>query len=78
MAILQLEDPFEKVDAVMFPKVYAENYEALNEDQLLFVESVNTITNQGETLWAQKVLDSYCCEEKIKHRDALMLVGDVR
>ena len=47
-------------------------------DTRIFVESENTITNQGNTLWAQKVLDSYCCEEKIKHRDALMLVSDVR
>lgn len=47
-------------------------------DTRIFVESENTITNQGNTLWAQKVLDSYCCEEKIKHRNALMLVGSVR
>ena len=44
----------------------------------IFMESENTFTNQGNTTWAQKVLDSYCCEEVIGHRDALMLVGDVR
>ena len=44
----------------------------------VFIESENTFTNQGDTLWAQKVLDSYCCEEETGHRDALMLVGSVR
>ncbi len=38
MAMLTLEDPFGKVDAVMFPKAYRENASTLVEDQLLFVE----------------------------------------
>ncbi|MBU1017729.1 DNA polymerase III subunit alpha [Patescibacteria group bacterium] len=40
MAMLTLEDPFGKVDAVMFPKAYRENASTLIEDQLLFVEGV--------------------------------------
>ena len=44
----------------------------------IFIESENTFTNQGDTVWAQKVLDSYCCEEAIGRREALMLVGAVR
>ena len=44
----------------------------------IFIESENTFTKKGDTVWAQKVLDSYCCEEGIGHRDALMLVGGVR
>jgi len=44
----------------------------------IFMESENTFINQGNTIWAQKLLDSYCCEENVGHRDALMLVGDIR
>ncbi len=40
MAMLTLEDPFGKVDAVMFPKAYRQNASTLIEDQLLFVEGV--------------------------------------
>ena len=49
-----------------------------SDDIRVYVESINTFTNRGDTLWAQKILDSYCCEEKIKKRDALMLVGDIK
>ena len=44
----------------------------------IFIELENTFTNQGDTIWTQKVLDSYCCKEELGHRDALMLVGSVR
>ena len=57
------------------PKEVLEEYP---DSTRVFMESENTFTNQGDTLWAQKILDSYCCEEEIGHRDALMFVGDVR
>lgn len=38
MAMLQIEDPFGKVSAVMFPKSYLENASALKEDQLILAE----------------------------------------
>ena len=40
MAILTLEDPFGKVDAVMFPKTYSKNSSTLLEDQLLIVDGI--------------------------------------
>ncbi|MBN2096150.1 DNA polymerase III subunit alpha [Candidatus Peregrinibacteria bacterium] len=40
MAMLTLEDPSGKVDAVMFPKAYRENASTLVEDHLLFAEGI--------------------------------------
>jgi len=40
MAMLQIEDPFGKFDAVMFPKTYRENYEALQEDKIIFIDGI--------------------------------------
>ena len=47
------------------------------DDTVIYVESENS-ANKGDTLWAQKVLDSYCCEERIGKEDALMLVGTIK
>ena len=55
-------------------KKILENY---HDDIIIYVESENS-GNKGDTLWAQKVLDSYCCEERLGKEDALMLVGDIR
>ena len=40
MAILTIEDPFGKVDSVMFPKTYKDYCNVLKEDNLIFVEGV--------------------------------------
>ena len=40
MAMLQIEDPFGKIDAVMFPKAYKTNFEILREDNLIFVDGI--------------------------------------
>ncbi len=40
MAMLQIEDPFGKVDAVMFPRAYKSYSDVLLEDQLIFVDGV--------------------------------------
>lgn len=58
MAMVQLEDPFGKIDCVMFPKAYAKNYTALAEDRIMIVEGVlekrmgefQVIINQAESL----------------------------
>ena len=50
---------------------------SFHDDTVIYVESKNS-ANKGDTLWAQKVLDSYCCEERVGNKDALMLVGDIR
>ena len=47
------------------------------DDTLIYVESENS-GNKGDTRWAQKVLDSYCCEERIGKEDCLMLVGTIK
>lgn len=40
MAMLQIEDPFGKVDAVMFPGSYKKNYNVLAEDQPVMIGGV--------------------------------------
>jgi DNA polymerase-3 subunit alpha len=40
MAMLQIEDPFGKIDAVMFPKTYKENYDVLLEDNIIFIDGI--------------------------------------
>lgn len=48
-----------------------------HDDTLVFVEPEN-YANNSDTIFAQKVLDSYCCEKRIGKEDVLMLVGDTR
>ena len=48
-----------------------------HDDTVIYVEAENN-ANKGDTLWAQKVLGSYCCEERVGKKDALMLVGNIR
>ena len=48
-----------------------------HDDTLVYVEPENS-ANTGDTLWAQKVLDSYCCEKRIGKEDVLMLVGTIK
>jgi DNA polymerase-3 subunit alpha len=40
MAMLQIEDPFGKVDAVMFPNTYKLSYDVLHEDNIIFIEGI--------------------------------------
>jgi len=55
-------------------KAILKNY---HDDTLVYVESENA-ANKGDTIWAQRVLDSYCCETRVGKETALMLVGDIR
>ena len=48
-----------------------------HDDTLIYLEPENS-ANNGDTLWAQKVLDSYCCEKRTGKEDVLMLVGDIK
>lgn len=49
------------------------------DDAFVYVEPENA-NNIGNTVWAQKVLDSYCCVDTVARgrEDVLMLVGDTR
>jgi DNA polymerase-3 subunit alpha len=40
MAAVQLEDPFGKAEAVLFPKAYRDNYNSLVEDSLVMIDGV--------------------------------------
>ncbi len=48
-----------------------------HDDTVIYIEAENS-ANKGDTLWAQKVLDSYCCDERVGKEDALMLVGTIK
>lgn len=58
MAMFQLEDPFGKVDGVMFPKAYAKHSHMLENDQPVFIEGIlekrmgelQVIFNKGESM----------------------------
>jgi DNA polymerase III alpha subunit len=58
MAMITLEDPFGKIDCVMFPKTYAKNYNTLVEDHVMVAEGIlekrmgefQIIINQAESL----------------------------
>lgn len=43
-------------------------------DARIFIESENSHI-RNDTIWAQEILDSYCCEDKMRKQKALMLVG---
>jgi len=55
-------------------KAILKNY---HDDTLVYVESENS-ANKGDTLWAQMILDSYCCKKRVGKGTALMLVGDIK
>jgi len=81
MAMLQVEDPFGKVDCVMFPKAFKENYEVLQEDNLIFIDGIlekrmgemQIIINKAEVLSLEKIQEAAKKEalwtegEKIEH-----------
>ena len=50
--------------------------EEFPEDARIFIESENSHI-RNDTTWAQEILDSYCCEDKMRKQKALMLVGSV-
>lgn len=50
--------------------------EEFPKDARIFIESENSHI-KNDTIWAQEILDSYCCEDKIRKQKALMLVGSV-
>ena len=66
MAMLQIEDPFGKVDAVMFPKAYKTNFDILHEDALIFVDGIlekrmgemQVIINKAEATTLEKLKET--------------------
>jgi len=81
MAMLTIEDPFGKVDMVMFPNVYKENYDILHEDNLVIVEGnlekrmgeIQIVINKAEGMTLESLKDIAIKEglwtegEKIEH-----------
>ncbi len=63
MAMLKIEDPFGKVDAVMFPNSYKKYFEVLQDDGLIFVEGVlekrmgemQVIINQADSITLEEL-----------------------
>ncbi|MCK4259655.1 MAG: hypothetical protein KAX49_11795 [Halanaerobiales bacterium] len=48
------------------------------DDTRIFMEASN-VHGSGDTMWAQKLLDIYSCDDNLKKgKEALMLVGSVR
>jgi DNA polymerase-3 subunit alpha len=63
MAMLQIEDPFGKVDCVMFPNAYKTCYDVLQEDNIIFIDGVlekrmgemQIIINKAEAVTLEKL-----------------------
>ena len=54
-----------------------ERLQEFSDDMIIFMEASNT-SNQGDTLWSQRLLDTYPCDDVIAKKEALMLVGSLR
>ena len=53
-----------------------ERLEKYPDDTLIYVEASNS-GNQGDTIWAEELLDTYTCDNVIKKK-SLMLVSSSR
>jgi hypothetical protein len=47
------------------------------DDTIIFMEASNS-ANHGDTLWSQRLLDAYTCDDVIAKKESLMLVGNLR
>lgn len=55
-------------------KIHLEKY---TDDIRIFIEPSNA-ANLGNTIWAQTLIDTYLCDDVLKKKGALMLVGNPR